>query len=116
MGKKGNLCSQINQCQIKGWDFESKWAKRVTFAAKLTNVKSKAGILKANGDKSDLPKFKAEGLLNLKKAAKMREKKEKKERARRDIVATELSDNLENAFESLGNSDKYDFEKDFEIK
>merc|ERR1711920_992992 len=84
-------------------------SKRVTFAAKSTNVKS-------NGDKSDLPKFKAEGLLNLKKAAKMREKKEKKDRARRDIVATELSDNLENAFESLGNSDKYDFEKDFEIK
>jgi len=91
-------------------------SKRVTFAAKSTNVKSKAGILKANGDKSDLPKFKAEGLLNLKKAAKMREKKEKKDRARRDVVATELSDNLENAFESLGNSDKYDFEKDFEIK
>ena len=91
-------------------------SKRVTFAAKSTNVKSKAGILKANGDKLDLPKFKAEGLLNLKKAAKIREKKEKKDRARRDVVATELSDNLENAFESLGNSDKYDFEKDFEIK
>merc|ERR1712037_573764 len=50
-------------------------SKRVTFAAKSTNVKSKAGILKANGDKSDLPKFKAEGLLNLKKAAKLKEER-----------------------------------------
>ena len=102
--------------QIEDEENIGQLSKRVTFAAKSTNVKSKAGILKANGDKSDLPKFKAEGLLNLKKAAKLREKKEKKDRARRDVVATELSDNLENAFESLGNSDKYDFEKDFAIK
>ena len=46
----------------------------------------------------------------------MQEKKEKKNRARLDLVATELSDNLENAFESLGNCDIYDFQKGFEIK
>ena len=107
--KKGN--ENIFFFQIEDEENIGQLSKRVTFAAKSTNVKAKA-----NGDKSDLPKFKAEGLLNLKKAAKLREKKEKKDRARRDIVATELSDNLENAFESLGNSDKYDFEKDFEIK
>ena len=80
--------------------------KRVTFQANVKNGKE-------NGQKSDMPKFKAEGLVKLKKASKMREKKEKKDRRRRDKVATELSDNLENAFEAFGKSDKYDFDKDF---
>ena len=69
----------------------------------------------ANEDQSEMPKFKAEGLVKLKKAAKMREKKEKKDRKRRDKVATELSNDLENAFDAFGKSDKYDFEKDFEM-
>merc|ERR1712083_1147033 len=46
-------------------------SKRVTFQ---TNSKSTS----ENGNKSDIPKFKAEGLMKLKKASKMREKKEKK--------------------------------------
>merc|ERR1719461_660054 len=65
---------------------------------------------KSKGD-SYTPKFQAEGLMKLKKAAKMREKKEKKDRRRRDKVATELSNDLENAFGAFGKSDKYDFEK-----
>ena len=67
----------------------------------------------------ELPKFQAEGLAKLKKSAKMREKKEKKDRRRRDKVATELSNDLENALEALGGSnaknEKYDFDKDFEM-
>merc|ERR1711971_933967 len=82
--------------------------KRVTFQDRAA-VKSKS----ENEDKSDMPKFKAEGLDKLKKAKKIREKKEKKDRRRRDKVATELSDNLENAFEAFGKTDKYDFDKDF---
>ena len=81
-------------------------SKRVTFQANVKNGKE-------NGHKSEMPKFKAEGLVKMKKAAKIREKKEKKDRRRRDKVATELSDNLENAFEAFGKSDKYDFDKDF---
>merc|ERR1719510_2191778 len=75
-------------------------SKRVTFQ---TNSKSTS----ENGIKSDIPKFRAEGLMKLKKASKMREKKEKKDRRRRDKVATELSNNLENAFEAFGKTDKY---------
>merc|ERR1719410_567877 len=48
-------------------------SKRVTFQ---TNSKSTS----ENGNKADIPKFKAEGLMKLKKASKMREKKEKKDR------------------------------------
>merc|ERR1711936_1115330 len=81
-------------------------SKRVTFQANVKNGKE-------NGHKSEMPKFKAEGLVKMKKAAKIREKKEKKDRRKRDKVATELSDNLENAFEAFGKSDKYDFDKDF---
>ena len=69
---------------------------------------------KSKGD-SYTPKFQAEGLMKLKKAAKMREKKEKKDRRRRDKVATELSNDLETAFGALGNTEKYDFDKDFEM-
>merc|ERR1712193_321399 len=65
-------------------------SKRVTFQANVKNGKE-------NGHKAEMPKFKAEGLVKMKKAAKIREKKEKKDRRRRDKVATELSDDLENA-------------------
>ena len=41
--------------------------------------------------------------------------KEKKDRRRRDKVATELSNDLENAFGALGKNEKYDFDKDFEM-
>ena len=82
--------------------------KSMTMAVKNAKIKAKM-------DK-DVPKFKAEGLVKLKKAEKMREKKERKERRRRDKVATDLSNDLENAFESLGAKDeKYDFDKDFEM-
>jgi len=64
----------------------------------------------------DTPKFQAEGLAKMKKAAKIREKKEKKDRRRRDKVATELSNDLENALGALGsNNEKYEFDKDFEM-
>ena len=42
-----------------------------------------------------------EGLLRLKKASKVREKKDKKERRRRDRIATDLSNGMEAAFETL---------------
>ena len=64
---------------------------------------------------SEVPKFQAEGLVKMKKAAKMREKKERKDRRRRDKVATELSDGLENAFEALGKSEKYIVDQDYEM-
>ena len=76
------------------------------------NAKAKAKI---NHDNIDLPKFKAEGLTKMKKAAKMREKKEKKDRRRRDKVATELSNDLENALGALGKTEKYDFGQDFDM-
>ena len=46
----------------------------------------------------------------------MKEKKERKERRRRDKVATELSHGMEAAFGALTNDnggDKYDFDRDF---
>ena len=76
------------------------------------NAKAKAKI---NHDNIDLPKFKAEGLTKMKKAAKMREKKEKKDRRRRDKVATELSNDLENALGALGKTEKYDFGQDYDM-
>ena len=83
--------------------------KRMTMTVKDAKTRAKA--------ETDVPKFKAEGLVKMKKASKIREKKERKERRRRDKVATELSNDLENAFETLGKgeNDKYDFDKDFEM-
>ena len=85
-------------------------SKRLAF-----NAKTKA---KSNDDDSNMPKFKAEGLNKMKKAAKIREKKEKKDRRRRDKVATELSNDLDHAFEALGKtpSEKYDFDQDYSMK
>lgn len=81
-------------------------SKRMTMAAKKSPKKKGA---------EDLPKFQAEGLIKMKKAGKIREKKERKDRRRRDKVASELSNDLENAFEAFGKSEKYDFDKDFEM-
>lgn len=81
-------------------------SKRMTVAASQAKGKAK---------EANLPKFKAEGLTKLKKASKMREKKEKKDRRRRDKVAADLSSGLENAFETMKSSEKYDFGKDFEM-
>merc|ERR1711976_183679 len=81
-------------------------SKRLAF-----NAKSKE---KAKSE-SEVPKFQAEGLVKMKKAAKMREKKERKDRRRRDKVATELSEGLDNAFEALGKSEKYIVDQDYEM-
>ena len=78
---------------------------------------AKVKATNTGNDDQNVPKFKAEGLVKMKKATKMREKKEKKDRRRRDKVATELSNDLENAFDAFGktSNDNYDFDKDFEM-
>jgi len=48
-----------------------------------------------------VPKFQAEGLMKMKKANKIREKKEKKARKRADKLGDELTHSMEAAFEGL---------------
>merc|ERR1719507_44596 len=76
---------------------ENLLSERISIGANKNNIaaRKKAAIEKSS------PKFMEEGLLRLKKASKVREKKDKKERRRRDRIATDLSNGMEAAFETL---------------
>ena len=77
---------------------EGQLSSKVVVSAKVRPAPKK-------DDCAKIPMFKEEGLIRLKKAGKMREKKERKDRRRRDKVAAALSHTMEAAFESLNASD-----------
>ncbi|QQP39435.1 Guanine nucleotidebinding proteinlike 3 -like protein [Caligus rogercresseyi] len=67
---------------------------------------------KTSSKEDDPPKFMAEKQMKLKKIAKLREKKDKKNLKRREALGNDLANNMESAFDTMNDED-YNFDQDF---